>query len=65
MYFAHFGIDTTPVCADYLSASMSLLPAAYNFTVADFAIHEYIGVARYHVYNALGWNAPAVRPSSS
>jgi len=23
-----------------------------------FASHEYVGVARYHFYNAMGWNAP-------
>jgi uncharacterized SAM-binding protein YcdF (DUF218 family) len=62
LYFAHFGISTTPVRADYLRAVLSPLPLSYNFAVADFALHEYIGIARYHVYNALGWNSIKGRP---
>mgnify|MGYP002619923803 CR=1 FL=1 len=56
LYFRHFGTAVTPVRSDYLSATLSLLPLAHNLSVTDFAIHEYIGIARYHVYNALGWN---------
>jgi len=62
LYFAHFGTSTTPVRADYLRAVLSPLPLSYNFAVADFALHEYIGIARYHVYNALGWNPIRGRP---
>ncbi|MFM0069216.1 YdcF family protein [Paraburkholderia aspalathi] len=56
LYFAHFGVAATPMRADYLRAVLSLVPLSYNFAVADFAMHEYIGIARYHAYNALGWN---------
>lgn len=56
LYFTHFGVNAAPMRADYLSAKLSLLPRAYNFALADMAIREYIGIARYHAYSALGWN---------
>lgn len=62
LYFAHFGIDAIPVRADYLAAVPSALPLAYNFAVADLALHEYAGIVRYDAYNALGWNAARVAP---
>lgn len=65
LYFAHFGIDPTPVRADYLHAALSLLPLSYNFAVTDFALHEYIGIARYYVYTALGWNPARKRPGDA
>lgn len=61
LYFRHFGVTATPVRSDYLSARISPLPLAFNFVAADFAFHEYIGIARYHIYNALGWNPPFAR----
>jgi len=64
MYFAHFGIVTIPVRADYLSALMTWLPQSYNFAVTDVAMHEYLGMAHYHVYNALGWNVAATQPDA-
>jgi uncharacterized SAM-binding protein YcdF (DUF218 family) len=65
LYFSHFGVTATPVRADYLRAMMSALPLSYNFAVADFALHEYTGIARYHVYNALGWNPVRQRPGDA
>lgn len=59
LYFAHFGVKAIPVRADCLTAMMSPWPIGYNFAVADVAIHEYIGMARYHVYNLLGLNIAA------
>lgn len=64
LYFSHFGIRSVGVRADYAHARLSLLPNAYNLLMADLAIHEYLGVLRYHVYNWLGWNVRAVRPGS-
>jgi uncharacterized SAM-binding protein YcdF (DUF218 family) len=61
LYFSHFGIHATPVRADYVSGITSWLPLSYNFAMADLALHEYAGVARYHVYNAMGWNVKATR----
>lgn len=57
LYFAHFGVLVSALRADYLMPMFGIVPAAYNFTVCDFAIHEYIGLARYSIYNALGWNS--------
>lgn len=64
MYFAHFGVRANGVRADYAHAPLSVLPRAYNILLADLAIHEYLGVLRYHVYNWLGWNVKAVRPGA-
>jgi uncharacterized SAM-binding protein YcdF (DUF218 family) len=58
LYFAHFGIHPTPVRADYMAPTFSLWPSAGNLVLTDVALHEYAGIARYYVYNALGWNAP-------
>ncbi len=64
LYFAHFGIDVAGIRADFLRPFPSLFPISYHFTVTDLALKEYLGVARYHLYNALGWNIRAVRPGS-
>lgn len=64
LYFSHFGVRSIGVRADYAHARVTLLPQAYNILLADLAIHEYLGVLRYHVYNALGWNVKAVRPGA-
>ncbi|WP_299005737.1 YdcF family protein [uncultured Shewanella sp.] len=55
-YFNHFGIDAIPMRGDYVTVSPYWLPSAYQFTLMDFALHEYVGALRYHVYNAMGWN---------
>jgi uncharacterized SAM-binding protein YcdF (DUF218 family) len=64
LYFAHFGISVTPIPADRISPQVSIIPSGYNFAIADLAAHEYIGIARYYVYNFLGRNPPATRPGS-
>lgn len=61
LYFAHFGIVPVPVRGDLVEPLWSVYPLSWNFTVADGALHEYVGIARYHVYNALGLNAPRVK----
>ncbi|HEX5305762.1 MAG TPA: YdcF family protein [Dyella sp.] len=60
LYFAHFGIRPEPVRGDLVRAVPSWLPLAWNAALFDAALHEYIGLARYRVYNALGKNAPAI-----
>jgi len=65
LYFAHFGMTPIPVRADDLQATASPLPMAYNFALTDLALHEWIGIARYHVYNALGWNPARVNPGDA
>ncbi|NID17202.1 YdcF family protein [Luteibacter yeojuensis] len=64
LYFAHFGIHGEAVRGDYVRARYGWLPTSENLSFADFAIHEYIGVARYRLYNALGWNVPKVPEES-
>lgn len=56
LYFSHFGIKAIPVISDYIIADLSFLPSAYDFVVTDMALHEYIGILRYHIYNLFHWN---------
>lgn len=58
LYFAHFGIHPVPVSGGELRARMSSWPLSWNVAVCDIALHEYAGIARYHEYNLMGWNAP-------
>ena len=64
LYFAHFGIHAVPVRADYVSSAASWTPSSYNFAMADLALHEYLGIARYRVYDAMGWNVTATKPGA-
>lgn len=61
LYFTHFGIDAMPVRGDYADVRLSWLPNAWNVRLTDVALHEYVGVLTYHLYNAMGWNAPPSR----
>lgn len=56
LYFSHFNIKGEGVPADQLRTLSSLLPASYNFTLTDLALHEFIGIARFHYYNFMGLN---------
>jgi uncharacterized SAM-binding protein YcdF (DUF218 family) len=64
LYFSYFRIYPTPCAADYIVPQMSILPIGYNFAIADFSTHEYIGMLRYYIYNFIGWN-PTVSRSAS
>ena len=55
-YFLHFGVRAVPVASDYVSAKITFLPLGSNFAIVDIALHQYIGLIRLRVYNALGWN---------
>lgn len=65
LYFNHFGINTVPVRSDYLQSMLSLVPLSYNFMAADFALHEYTGIARYYLYNILGLNPERKNPGDA
>ncbi|BFI95941.1 MAG: YdcF family protein [Rhodanobacter sp.] len=65
LYFAHFGIVAMPVRGDWLKARLDWWPQSWNFALADAALHEYVGVLRYRVYNALGWNVRATSPGAA
>jgi uncharacterized SAM-binding protein YcdF (DUF218 family) len=64
LYFSHFGIVATPVRGDWLKEQMAWWPQSWNFMVADVALHEYVGVWRYKVYNVMGWNVKATKPGA-
>jgi uncharacterized SAM-binding protein YcdF (DUF218 family) len=64
LYFAHFGVVATPVRSDWMDARVDWWPQSWNFAMTDLALHEFVGVLRYHVYNALGWNVRATRPGA-
>lgn len=56
LYASALGIRATPIRSDYLQAIPSIFPLSYNFLLTELALHEYIGLARYHVYTLVGWN---------
>lgn len=62
LYFAHFGIHPQPVAGDWLNARREAVPDSWNYLLADAALHEYLGIWRYDVYNFMGWNAPKAPP---
>ncbi|WP_049620939.1 YdcF family protein [Frateuria defendens] len=62
LYFAHFGVVPQPVHGDYVKALYSPLPLGWNFSLADAALHEYIGLLRYRYYGWRGLNAPKAPP---
>ena len=64
LYFSHFGIRATAVRGDFVQPISGVMPTTYNFFLTDLALHEYIGVWRYHVYQLLGWNIAAKHPGS-
>lgn len=64
LYFSHFGVEAAPILADYLAPIITILPLGYNLAMADFAIHEYLGLARFYIYQFLGWNYSASRPGT-
>ncbi|MBD8879747.1 YdcF family protein [Rhodanobacter sp. 7MK24] len=65
LYFAHFGVAITPVRSDWLKERMDWWPQSWNFAVADVALHEYVGVWRYKLYEAMGWNVRATSPGDA
>ena len=65
LYFGRFNIHGQPVRADLVNAQSSWIPLAYNFLVTDLAVHEYTGVWRYYLYEAMGWNASVTKPGSA
>lgn len=60
-FFEHFGIDALPVRADYMDARLTWFPNGWNMSLTEAALHEYVGVLTYYMYNAFGWNAPPSR----
>lgn len=65
LYFAHFGIRATPVRGDWAVARLGWHLRAWNLRATDVALHEYVGVWRYHLYNFMGWNAATTQPGAA
>ncbi len=52
--FRRFGIDPQPVFANRREAHTGWLPRWSNVVAAEFALHELIGIAQFHVYRLIG-----------
>jgi uncharacterized SAM-binding protein YcdF (DUF218 family) len=61
IFFAHFGMYPTPVRGDYADIRPTWIPNSLNLELTDLALHEYVGLITYHLYDAMGWNAPPSR----
>lgn len=61
LYFSHFGISSFAAPADHIIPEYSLTPKALNFAVADLAWREIMSLARYWIYQKLGWNATSTK----
>ncbi|HKT30439.1 YdcF family protein [Dyella sp.] len=61
IYFEHFGMDALLVRGDYVNARPTWLPNGWNMALTEMALHEYVGVLTFHLYNLMGWNAPPSR----
>lgn len=58
LYFAHFGIVADGFRGDALNTIPSPAALSFNLTLAELAVHEYLGLQRYRFYNAMNWNPP-------
>ncbi|MBN3767505.1 YdcF family protein [Burkholderia sp. Ac-20365] len=53
--FHRFGMDPLPIVSNTREAKRGLLPRPQNFSDAEIALHELIGIAQFHVYRQIGW----------
>jgi uncharacterized SAM-binding protein YcdF (DUF218 family) len=56
LFFAAFGLRPEPFSSDYIHVPRLPLPIGYNFAVADIALHQYIGILRFYIYEWTGLN---------
>jgi uncharacterized SAM-binding protein YcdF (DUF218 family) len=56
LFFSHFGIFPTFVPSDYIKPVISIFPNSYNFVFTDLALHEWMGILEFYLYNYFGWN---------
>jgi uncharacterized SAM-binding protein YcdF (DUF218 family) len=57
-YFEHFKLYPVPVLSDYVMP-ISYTSLFLNFYLTELALHEYVGLFRFTVYDALGWSHPS------
>ncbi len=65
LYLRHFGVDAAARAADDARLRTSLLPSAFNVLMADRALHECIGIARYRALRAVGRSPSPRRPGQA
>lgn len=58
-YFAHFALPTSPEYSEQVIGPTSWLPNAWNLAMIEVLVHEQIGLWRYELYEAMGWNVKA------
>lgn len=51
LYFSFFNIYPTPIASDFITIPFTRYPIGYNFAMNDFAIHEYVGIFRFYLYD--------------
>lgn len=56
LLFQIFNLYPQSAPSDRLTTRISLIPLSQNFTYLDLALHEYLGMAQYYLYNFMGWN---------
>lgn len=56
LYFSFFNLYPKPIASDFITIPITTHPLGYNFAMNDFAVHEYIGIVRFLIYNFFGWN---------
>ena len=49
--FEHFGVTVIPLASDYMQINSSIFALGYNLTLSDAAIHEYLGIIKYQLFN--------------
>lgn len=63
-YFLHFGMNTLPYPAGFVTARVSVWPSAANLMLTELAFHEYAGIVRLHMYDMFGWNSHSSSPGA-
>lgn len=61
-YFAHFALPVSPEYSEQVVGPASWLPSAWNLAMIEVLMHEQIGLWRYELYEAMGWNAKTNTP---
>jgi uncharacterized SAM-binding protein YcdF (DUF218 family) len=58
LFFDYFGINPVPAAATHEEPAVSLWPSGYNLLLTDMAMHEYLGMLQFYLYNLFGLNSP-------